>query len=326
MIAISTIGGAEELPCPNVTKSRLSVTAVVAFVLGLSFVLALPALWLGVRAIREINRGDGRLRGRGLAIAALALGGLGTLILALGCFALVLLFVQEKSHVAICTNNLRQLGEAVNKYYDQHGEHFPAATVPHASLAPERRLSWQAAVIAYLPEGAPANKQWEKRAEEIAWKEAWDAPANESARQKNVAPLLCPTFIRGFAGNRRGLTSYVGIAGVGLDAAVLSAGDPRAGFFGYDRTPTRSDISAGISATMMVVETTRDNGPWLAGGPPTVRGLDSDCDRYVGYERPFGGLHRDGLNVLWADGSVRPVHEWIEPAVFRAMARIARND
>lgn len=76
---------------------------------------------------------------------------------------------------------------------------------------------------------------------------------------------------------------------------------------------------------MTVVETTQDNGPWLAGGPPTVRGLDPSVESYIGYGRPFGGLHRDGLNVLWADGSVRIVSNGVASPEFRAMARINRD-
>jgi prepilin-type processing-associated H-X9-DG protein len=121
------------------------------------------------------------------------------------------------------------------------------------------------------------------------------------------------------------LTSYLGIAGVGVDAARYPRKDPRAGFFGYDRVITQADITSGTSVTMMVAETTQHNGPWLAGGSPSVRGLDPDIERYIGLGRPFGGLHLDGLNVLWVDGSVRPVGERVAPAEFRASARINRE-
>ncbi len=75
---------------------------------------------------------------------------------------------------------------------------------------------------------------------------------------------------------------------------------------------------------MIVMETTRDNGPWLAGGTPTVRGLDPNGERYLGLGQPFGGLHRDGVNILWADGSVRFQNDRLPPADFRNLARINR--
>jgi prepilin-type processing-associated H-X9-DG protein len=316
---------------PEATGPHLSRPAVIAFVLGLSSLLlslfaALPAMYVGLRAVRAINSGDGRLRGRRLAIAGLALGSIVTLLTALGCAALGVLYLHDRSHVAGCTNNFRQVGAAVHKYFDLHGEHFPAGTVPNPSLAAEQRLSWQAAIMSLFAQGTPAGKKWEKLAGEIAFQDGWDAPSNDEPRRTNVSPLLCPAYFRGFSTGQPGQTSYVGVAGVGVDAARLPLQDPRAGFFGYDRILTQADISAGISSTMMVVETTRDNGPWLAGGPPTLRGLDPDCDHYIGHGQPFGGLHLDGLNVLWADGSVRFVRDRIEPAAFRALAQIHRGE
>jgi prepilin-type processing-associated H-X9-DG protein len=314
-----------------VRESRLSKTAVVAFVLGVSSLLlsvatGLPALFVGFRAVRAINLSDGRLRGQRLAFAGLILASLTTLVTVLGSAALVLLFAQDKSHLAGCTNNLGLIGRAVNRYSDHHDGHFPPGTVANASLTPERRLSWEAAIVPFFSEGTPAGKKWEELAGEIAFEKAWDAPANEGPRRKNVAPFLCPAFVRGFSDGQKGLTAYVGVAGVGEDAATLPLTDSRAGFFGYDRTLTRQDITAGISTTMMATETARDNGFWLAGGPPTVRGLDPDCTRYLGLGQPFGGLHREGCNVLWADGSARPAHDDIAPKRFRDSSRIARTD
>jgi len=236
---------------------------------------------------------------------------------------MVLLLVQEKNHVVACTNNLRQLGQSIQRYYDHHEITFPPGTIANAALEPEQRLSWQAAILPFLSEGGPAGKKWEKLAVEIAFKEAWDAPANAKLHQ-NVAPYLCPAFAHELTPGQVGLTSYVGVAGVGRDAATLSQRDPNAGFFGYDRLLRPADITASLGATMVVIETIRENGPWPAGGPTTVRGVESDSDRYVGKDAAFGGLHRAGANVLWADGSVHIVTEQVESNLFRLDARLAR--
>ncbi|MGH7170628.1 MAG: DUF1559 domain-containing protein, partial [Gemmataceae bacterium] len=307
---------------------RLSKVALIAFLLSVSSLLlllatALPALYLGVQAIRDINRRDGRLRGHRLAIAGLVLSAFVTLVTVLGIAALLLLYAQEKSQVAGCTNNLRQIGVSIQSYHDHHEKVFPPGTIRNPALKPEQRLSWQAAILPFLLEGRPAGKKWKKRAGEIALAEAWDAPANAGQRQ-NVAPFLCPAFAHELAPGQVGLTSYVGIAGVGGDAATLPLRDANAGFFGYDRLLRSSDITASLGATMVAIETTRDNGSWPAGGPATVRGVEPDCDRYVGKDAAFGGLHRAGANVLWADGSVRIVTERVEPYHFRLEARIAR--
>jgi prepilin-type processing-associated H-X9-DG protein len=312
----------------EVPQSRLSPAAVLAFVLGassllLSLATALPALFVGVHALRVINRSDGRLRGHRLAIAGLALGALVSLLTVVGICVMVLLRATENSLDAGCKNNLRQLGEAVQNYSNHNNKRFPSGTVFNAALTPERRLSWEAALVPYLSSSSPGGKQWEKLAGELAYKEAWDATANAGLR-RNVTPFLCPAFARDLTPDQVGLTSYVGIAGVGAEAAVLPLDDGNAGFFGYDRILHPEDISASLGALLMTVETRQDNGRWAAGGPATVRGLPLECERYLGKQAAFGGLHRNGANVLWADGSVRLVTEQIEPDLFRSEARIHR--
>jgi prepilin-type processing-associated H-X9-DG protein len=199
----------------QVTQSRPSTVALVTFVLGVSslvfsLVTALPALYIGVRAVRAINTSDDRIGGRRLAIAGMAIAGFTLLVTVLGFTALVLLNVQEKSYQVGCTNNLRATGEAVSAYSDLHEGHFPAATVANPALMPEQRLSWQAAVVPVLPRG----------------------PRGADKRGKLAA-----------------------------------------------------DIAPGN----------------------------------------FGGLHRDGANVLWADGSVRFMKADIPAPDFRALSRIRRD-
>src|SRR5439155_13442135 len=99
-----------------------------------------------------------------------------------------------------------------------------------------------------------------------------------------------------------GITTYVGIAGVAPDAASLPRSDPRAGFFGYDRVIDMGYVRAhrGLAQTMMVSERARPAGPWAAGGPATVAGVD--LAKWPVVPEQFGGLHAGGANVLFADG------------------------
>jgi prepilin-type processing-associated H-X9-DG protein len=77
---------------------------------------------------------------------------------------------------------------------------------------------------------------------------------------------------------------------------------------------------------MAVAETGRALGPWTAGGPPTIRGLDPSDRPYIGQDRQFGGTHPGGSMVLFVDGSVRFVKSSIDPRVFEAMSTIAGGE
>ncbi len=312
----------------DVSRPRLSPLAVTAFVLGmLSLVLtlaaALPALFLGVQAIRTINRADGRLRGQRLALVGLVLAAIVTLVSVFGIVALILLKVQETSLDAGCKNNLRQLGLAIEAYAEDRKAKYPPGTVLNPDLSPKRRLSWQAALVPYLAPSVQTGAKAKKLELPIAFNEAWDSEANAGLRKK-VAPFQCPAFAFDPTANRADFTSYLGIGGVGKDAALLPLDDVNAGFFGYDRILGPGDITARLGALMTAVESRKENGPWAAGGSPTVRGLERDCERYLGTDAAFGGLHRNGANVLWADGSARLVADQVDPNVFRLEARINR--
>jgi hypothetical protein len=147
--------------------------------------------------------------------------------------------------------------------------------------------------------------------------------------------FLCPANPRWGALGEPGLTHFVGVAGLGRDAATLRATDRKAGFFGYDRVITPRDIKDGTSNTIMVIETSADNGPWAAGGRPTVRGVDPDDVPFLGRGRPFGTVHyapqfvgrpQAPANAVLADGSVRTLAESISARTFETLATIAGGD
>ena len=93
--------------------------------------------------------------------------------------------------------------------------------------------------------------------------------------------------------------------------------------FAYDRVTRVLDVTDGLSNTMMVIETSVDNGPWTAGGWATVRPLDPARQPYIGAGRQFGGYHRDGVNVLFADGAVRFVRDAVNSRHLESLSTIA---
>ncbi len=126
-----------------------------------------------------------------------------------------------------------------------------------------------------------------------------------------------------------GWTSYVGFSGVGRNAATYDNKDPLAGVFGYDRILHPQDIKAGLAETLLAAETSQRNGHWIAGGDPTVRGVDpappdDETMLYIGIDRPFGGQHPGGMNVAKLDGAVQFLNQNIEPSLFRTLTLVNR--
>jgi prepilin-type processing-associated H-X9-DG protein len=214
-----------------------------------------------------------------------------------------------------CLNLLKRIGLGLMTYQNFKGT-YPSGTVANASLPPEKRLSWYVPASPYMDYGIG----------DIAKAEPWDSPANLPYAETEIPIFRCSIGPSRPAKPGPVPTQYVGIAGLGVDAPTLPKSDRRAGVFGYDRATKIADIKDGPSTTMMVAETWDARGSWLAGGPATVRGLDPVRTPYIGPGRQFGGLHRGGVNVLFADGSVRFISPSIDPHVFEALSTIAGGE
>jgi hypothetical protein len=307
-------------------RPALSSAAVVSLALGLlspllSLIAAVPAFLVGLRALRDIHRSDGRLRGAGLAVAGMALGALAGVATTIGLGVILISHLHSTRERVECANHLRAVGLAVRVYHDQHDKTFPAATVAVPLLPPEERLSWQANLLPYVGGNTPAARPWKSLSSRLHPREPWDSAAN-AAEEVRIPLFLCPASPAAYVGTGPGLSSYVGLAGIDPAAATLPLSSPRAGLFGYDRAATDADLVAGASHTLMATETGQDNGPWAAGGPPTVRGVGPDGDGYLGPGRPFGGLHAGGGNALYADAAVHFLRDTMVGAEFRAEATL----
>jgi prepilin-type processing-associated H-X9-DG protein len=214
-----------------------------------------------------------------------------------GCLVIATIAkVREVASRVQCMNNLRQVGLAMATYQEQN-HHFPRAAIPNPALAPEARLSWLTSLVPYIE----SNDLWYRMDKE----KGWEAEANRFAALTPYAVYRCPGRAEGTPSSPLVPTNYVGLAGIGTDAATLPRGDARAGFLGYERNLTNADIMGRTNTILAATETTRVEGTWTAAGPPTVRGVELDQPPYLGNPGQFGGLHFGGANGLFADGSVR---------------------
>jgi prepilin-type processing-associated H-X9-DG protein len=331
-------------PLASVLLGLLSVALLLRFISGV------PAIFIGLLCLRRLNALDGApgldiVWGRRLAVGGMVLGLLGCLLGVVGLVSLGLIKLDEKSRQANCADNLRKIGEAVNLYHDVNGDVYPGATVDGSDglggFAPwldepyPKRLGWLVSLLPYIerPQPRQGNKAAESPLEKLAGRfdprAAWDAPANRDGVNTSVRGFLCPSHPFFDAGHKPAYGYYVGITGLGADAVELPLGAPHAGFFGYVRRLRSgmnlpSPFPRGTSNLMLAAETMLDNGPWAAGDRSTLRGVDSGSQPYIGFERPFGGMHQGGANVLMVDGSVEFTTDRIDPRVVEQMATLRR--
>jgi prepilin-type N-terminal cleavage/methylation domain-containing protein len=237
-----------------------------------------------------------------------------------------------------CMNNLHQIGIALHCYANMHhrtgvpgvgSAQLPAGTVPNSHLEPDQRLSWIVDILPYVEEQSLYG-QFDQRA-------GWEAAQNVGLSHATVQIFQCPSWQRVFPSEEPWKTTYVGIAGLGSDAAASPLGASNIGAFGYDRQIAFSDVKDGTSNTLMVLESARDTGSWAQGGFTTVRGINQEEKPYFGSGRPFGGTHFSendlfsrghsiGCNGLMMDGSARFLADTISPEVLEALATIAGGE
>jgi hypothetical protein len=262
------------------------------------------------------------------------------LVLAGGLVLSAIPRVQAAAARVQCQNNLVQMGLALDNYYGTY-KTFPSATIPNDDLPCGKRLSWLVEVLPFACKmylGIDRTKGWDAEENRVPMTLHYSGREDEHG---TLGPLgecklfRCPADPAVAAPNSPGLTDYVGISGVGLDAAELALGNPGVGFFGCERRLKIEDIKDGMANTVAVMETNRENGPWTAGGFPTTRCLDQAGRRYLGASGQFSSGHSSWAwlsssstvtNVVYADGSVRSLTESVSPQVLEALVTIAGGE
>jgi prepilin-type processing-associated H-X9-DG protein len=252
-----------------------------------------------------------------------------------------IVFIQKVRLVAnqrASENNLRQLSlyaahHANPKAAPDSGRiptEIPAATVVLPGVEPENRLSW---IVNVIPGLDRTKNPVEELLAQIDTKQPWSSERNQKASRLRLNVVLCPENTPQTPPGSPAITCYVGIAGIGNDAATLAIPEngptpPRAGAFRYDAPTPFERITKGLSQTLLIGETAADPGPWLRGGPSTTRGLDDvvNAKPLIGMGGQFGGFFPNGANFAMCDGSVRLITPEITPSVLLKLATIAGGD
>jgi hypothetical protein len=221
-----------------------------------------------------------------------------------------------------CSNNLKQIALGIHNYAGVHGR-LPRTTA--SGIREHKEGSWLYELIPHM------DAEWGKKFV-LDPAKPLDAEDNRRVIDQAVVIFTCPRIED--PALTKNFTHYVGVTGIGRDAALLPLADPRCGVFGFQRVTKFKDIKDGNSHTLAVLETTTDNGPWAIGGHGTARGLDLEGTDYLGADGQFNSLHgptnlftRPTVTLgLLADGSVRGLTADLSPAVFEALATIAGGE
>lgn len=123
------------LPTPPAVPAKTSGMAIASLVLGLigifCGVTAIVGLVLGIVGLAKINKSQGQLTGKGLAIAGIIVSSLMLVFSLLILPALLLPALSKAQHKAQainCINNVKQIGLAMILYADSNTNLPPAAT------------------------------------------------------------------------------------------------------------------------------------------------------------------------------------------------------
>lgn len=290
---------------PTLLGPLLSALLGVASLLLFRLITGPAAIFFGLASLRSWNRQrpEGKV-GQRLAAIGMVLGVAGTLFGVISFIAMIVFRWNEESRLTICAEHLRHFGQAINEYevdnnhvYPRAVVHFPdgaAALAPWSGPAYADRLSWMVPLLPYL-EGekkesellVPAAIRDVMRVSDL--REGWDSERNEKIRQYVLKKSLCPGHPDLNPSAPEPVTHYVGLSGLGADAAELPLSSLQAGFFGFERTLKLGQLSRGQSYTLLMTETALNNGPWVAGGAATVRGFSMDDQPLLGAGRAFGG-------------------------------------
>jgi hypothetical protein len=280
--------------------------AATGFVLGLlSFfvpvLLGLPAIVLGALGLGDIGRSPGRLSGRGLAITAIVLGIVSSVVSPVVMIALLIPAVQSVREAAArveSQNNLKQINLALIQYADVNRGQLPPATIYSQDGHP--LYSWRVLILPYLEEQALYTQ--------FHLDEAWDSAHNLQFVSKMPKVYAHPLATTGV---NQGLTHYQVFVGSVEDPVnrPIFANDPRQlvpfalpgphlPVFQTQSSACRypAQITDGTSNTILVAEAA-EAVPWTKPG-----------DLLYAARQPLpklGGLFRRGYNVGVADGSVR---------------------
>lgn len=227
----------------------------------------------------------------GFAIALIVVAILGTLFLMVAGVAVALLLpavqsTREAARRSMCSGHLKQLAVALHNYHDTFNT-LPTSVVLDEAGTPQH--SWRVAILPYI-EQAPVYAQYDRE-------HSWDSAENEPMSAYRIPAYSCPSDHEP----------------PGVETSYLALVGPDLGFEEGRYIPFR-DFTDGLSNTILLVEAKQSGVRWY-------EPQDLTLDQFVaGVTAGTLGPHPGGVNVLFADGTVRFIRQGTPPEILRALA------
>jgi uncharacterized protein (TIGR03067 family) len=202
---------------------------------------------------------------------------------------------------------------------------------------PKNRISWMAGLLPYMGQQNLYSR--------VQFDKSWRDPSNWGAGNTLVPQFLDPSYpyhTRQIGVDGLPLdfaaTHFVGIAGIGMDAASYKRGDPatmhKQGVLGYEESASLAQVRAerGLSNTILMIQVPHDGvtgvSPWIAGGGATLRGVPekNSIAPFVLSTDKNGKIishqNKRGTYAMMTDGSVRFIDQNVSDEVFKAMCTV----
>ena len=207
--------------------------------------------------------------------------------------------VRSSVRVTKCTSNLASIFQAMEAYHDANGTYPPAYSVDSKG---NPLHSWRVLILPFL--GTQAESVYRS----IDLNEAWDSPVNIQAASRMPDVYACPADPE----HPFDETSYAVIVG------------PNTLFHGQ-KASQRSECSDGLGETLMLVEVHESGINWMS--PIDI--TDKDLANGINSGAPSSCCSRhprQGMNALFADGTVTFLSELITPEELRALSTKDGNE
>jgi hypothetical protein len=218
-----------------------------------------------------------------------------------------------------CSNNLRAIGLALQKYHDVYGE-FPPAYIADAQGKPMH--SWRVVILPYFQD-EEADAIYAK----YDFSEPWDGPNNRQLLSAMPRCYACPTH-KSTSADASPYTSYVAVVGDGTLWPGATSGK-----LADIRGPSRlRDTKRGPSNAMLVIEDSEARIRWMEPRDWTLdeamAHLSSSDPQNLGPHRSesFFYEYMGGRHAALADGGTNFFSDGMDPRVWFACITIDGRD